>query len=105
MSKKLIIPTIEALIGKKTESGSIITHTLILDGTYKILFNHKRKGGNLMIYRNQHAGLFEVQFNYGKYKDKAQFIPTYIQTSNDVLITIEGFVELFENYYDKADRN
>lgn len=101
MSKKLIIPTIETLIGRKTDNGSVITHTLVLDGTYKILFNHKHKGGNLMIYRNQHAGLFEAEFNYGKHRDKAQFIPAHLQTTLDVFITLDGFIDLFENYYDK----
>lgn len=101
MSKKLTIPTIENLIGKKTDNGSVITHTLILDGTYKILFNHKSKGGNLMIYRNQHAGLFEVEFNYGKHKDKAQFIPSHLHTLLDVFIILDGFIDLWENYYDK----
>ncbi len=105
MSKKLTIQTIENLIGRITEEGSVITHVLILDGTYKILFNHKLKGGNLMIYRNQHNGLFEVEFNYGKHKDRARFSPTQVQTTEDVLFTLNGFVELFNNYYDKKDRN
>lgn len=100
MSKKLIIPKIETLIGRKTECGLIITHTLILDGAYKILFNHKGKGGNTMIYRNQHAGLFEVEFNYGKHRDKAQFIPAQLQTTLDVFFTLDGFIDLFENYYE-----
>ena len=42
MSKKLTIPKIEALIGRKSEMGSTITHTLVLDGVYKIMFNHKK---------------------------------------------------------------
>ncbi len=105
MSKKLTIQTIENLIGRITEEGSVITHVLILDGTYKILFNHKLKGGNLMIYRNQHNGLFEVEFNYGKHKDRGQFLLNQVQTTEDVLFTLNGFVELFENYYGKKNRN
>ena len=100
MSKKLTIQTIETLIGKKGDNGSVITHILILDGAYKILFNHKRKGGNMMIYRNQHAGLIEAEFNYGKHKDKAQFKPSHLQTTFDVFVTLDGFIDLFENYYD-----
>jgi hypothetical protein len=105
MSKKLIIPTIETLIGKKTDMGSIITHVLVLDGVYKIMFNHKKKGGNIMIYRNQHSNFYEIHFSYGKYKDTAQFIPSHIKTSNDVSFIVSGFMDLFENYYGKKNRN
>jgi hypothetical protein len=100
MSKKLTIPKIETIIGKKTEMGSIITHALVLDGVYKIMFNHKKKSGNVMIYRNQHSNLYEVHFTYGKYTDKAQFIPTHLQTPNDVCFVVGGFMDLFENYYE-----
>ena len=105
MSKKLIIQNIETLIGKKTNGGSRITHTLILGGVYKILFNHKCKGGNMIIYRNQHSGLFEIEFNYGKHRDKAKLNSTYLQTPNDVVFLVDEFIELFENYYDKKNRN
>jgi len=105
MSKKLIIQNIETLIGKKTEGSSVITHTLILDGVYKILFNHKCKGGNMIIYRNQHSGLFEIEFNYGKHRDRAKFNSTYLQTPNDLVFLVDEFIELFENYYDKKNRN
>jgi hypothetical protein len=101
MSKKLIISKIETLIGKKTNGYSVITHILILEGAYKILFNHKCKGGNMIIYRNQHSGLFEIEFNYGKHKDKAKFNSTYLQTPNDVVFLVNEFIELFDNYYDK----
>lgn len=105
MSKKLIIPKIETLIGKKTNMGSIITHTLVLDGVYKIMFNHKKKAGNIMVYRNQNGNLYEVHFGYGKYKDKAEFMPTHLQNSNDISFIVDGFIDLFENYYDKKNRN
>jgi hypothetical protein len=105
MSKKLTIPTIETIIGKKTEMGSVITHVLVLDGVYKIMFNHKKKSGNVMIYRNQHSNLYEAHFTYGKYTDKAQFIPKHLQTASDVCLTINGFIDLFENYYDKKNRS
>jgi hypothetical protein len=105
MSKRLVIQNIETLIGKKTEGSSIITHTLILEGVYKILFNHKCKGGNMIIYRNQHNNLFEIEFNYGKHKDRGQFLLNQIQTTEDVLFTLNGFIELFENYYGKKNRN
>ena len=105
MSKKLTIPTIETLIGKRTEEGSVITHTLVLDGVYKIMFNHKKKAGNVMIYRNQHSNLYEIHFSYGKYKDKGQFIPNQIQTADDVCFIVGAFMDLFENYYDKKNRN
>jgi hypothetical protein len=105
MSKKLTIPAIESLIGKRTEMDSVITHALVLDGVYKIMFNHKKKGGNLMVYRNQHSNLYEVNFSYGKYKDKGQFIPSQLQTANDVCFVVGGFMDLFENYYGKKNRN
>jgi uncharacterized protein YozE (UPF0346 family) len=105
MSKRLVIQNIETLIGKKTEGSSIITHTLILEGVYKILFNHKCKGGNMIIYRNQHNNLFEIEFNYGKHKDRVKLLPSYLQTPNDVIFVVNEFIELFENYYDKKNRN
>lgn len=105
MSKKLTIPTIETLIGKRTEMDSVITHVLVLDGVYKIMFNHKKKGGNVMVYRNQHSNLYEVHFSYGKYKDKAQFIPPHLQTADDVCHIVGGFMDLYENYYGKKNRN
>lgn len=105
MSKKLTIPTIENLIGKTTEIGSVITHVLVLDGVYKIMFNHKRKGGNVMVYRNQHSNLYEIHFSYGKYKDKGQFIPNHLKTSDDIYLIIDGFMDLYENYYGKKNRN
>jgi hypothetical protein len=105
MSKKLTIPKIENLIGRRTDEGSIITHTLVLDGVYKIMFNHKKKGGNVMVYRNQNGNLYEVHFTYGKYTDKAEFLPSQLQTSNDVCYMVGAFMDLFENYYDKKNRN
>jgi len=105
MSKKLSVQTIQNLISKKTEEGLVITHVLILDGTYKILFNHKQKGGNLMIYRNERSGFHEVEFNYGKHKDRSHFLPKQVETTGEILFILNGFVELFENYYDKAYRN
>ena len=105
MSKKLTIPTIETLIGRRTEMDSVITHVLVLDGVYKIMFNHKKKGGNVMIYRNQNGNFYDAHFSYGKYKDKAQFIPTHLQTTNDVCLIVSGFMDLYENYYGKKNRN
>jgi uncharacterized protein YozE (UPF0346 family) len=105
MSKKLIIPKIETLMGKKTECGSLITHTLILDGTYKILFNHKNKGGNMMIYRHPWTDVYELEFNYNKHVNRAKFSIQYVQTISDVLFNLNSFMDLWENYYDKTDRN
>jgi hypothetical protein len=105
MSKKLTIPKIETIIGKKTEMGSTIIHALVLDSVYKIMFNHKKESGNVMIYRNQHSNLYEIHFSYGKYKDKGQFIPNQIQTADDVCFIVGALVDLFENYYDKKNRN
>lgn len=105
MSKKLIIPKIENLIGKRTESGLLITHTLILDGAYKLLFNYKGKGGNMMIYRYPYFNLFELEFNYNEHIDKARFGIQYIQSTNDVLFNLNSFMDLWENYYDKTNRN
>ena len=105
MSKKLTIPTIETLIGRRTEMDSVITHALVLDGVYKIMFNHKKKGGNMMVYRNQHSNMYEIHFSYGKYKDKGKFLSSHLQTTEDVCFLISGFMDLFENYYGKKNRN
>lgn len=101
MSKKLIIPKIETLIGRKTECGLVITHTLILDGTYKILFNHKNKGGNMMIYRDFWVDMYGLEFNYNKHVNRVKLGIQYIQNTNDVLFNLNSFMDLWENYYDK----